>query len=117
MITPQGPISLVGPGGRAGAAERRHLLRGKYLYEPDPAVIRAHLVGTLARQLDAAPVDPQIAYLLGDGLRHTPFADAYEVLDRFPYGNKRLQESSDGPRRGPRHHQEARLPAGAGRGP
>ena len=63
------------------------------MYEPDPAVIRAHLVRTLARQLVAAPIDPQIAYLLGDTLVSTPFADAYEVLDRFPYGNKRLQKA------------------------
>ena len=47
---------------------------GRYLYEPDPAVIRAHLVGTLAAQMNAAPVDPQIAYLLGDRLVPTPFA-------------------------------------------
>jgi len=90
VLTPAGPRSLTGeedaPGQPCAAASR-------YLYEPDPAVIRAHLVGTLARQLDAAPVDPQIAYLLGDTLAATPFADAYEVLNRFPYGKKRLQEA------------------------
>ena len=90
VITPQGPVSLAG---REDAPGQPSAAGGKYLYEPDPAVIRAHLVGTLARQLDAAPVDPQIAYLLGDELRHTPFADAYEVLDRFSYGNKRLQKA------------------------
>ncbi len=90
VLTPHGPRRLAGeedaPGQPCAAG-------GRYLYEPDPAVIRAHLVGTLARQLDAAPVDPQIAYLLGDRLAATPFADAYEVLDRFPYGKKRLQEA------------------------
>jgi len=90
VITPAGPQSLAGaedaPGQPSAAG-------GRYLYEPDPAVIRAHLVRTLARQIGAAPVDPQIAYLLGDRLVPTPFADAYEVLDRFPYGNKRLQKA------------------------
>ena len=90
VITPSGPRSLTGaedtPGQPSAAG-------GRYLYEPDPAVIRAHLVRTLARQLGAAPADPQIAYLLGDALIFTPFADAYEVLDRFPYGNKRLQKA------------------------
>ena len=90
VITPQGPVSL---SGREDAPGQPVAAGGKYLYEPDPAVIRAHLVGTLARRLDAAPADPQIAYLLGDRPRHTPFADAYEVLDRFPYGNKRLQRA------------------------
>ena len=65
----------------------------RYLYEPDPAVVRAHLVGTLAARLDAAPVDPQIAYLLGDTHALTPFADAYEVLDQFAYSKKRLQDA------------------------
>lgn len=90
VITPKGPVSLAGqedvPGQPSATA-------GHYLYEPDPAVIRAHLVRTLARKLVAAPIDPQIAYLLGDALVSTPFADAYEVLDRFPYGNKRLQKA------------------------
>ncbi len=65
----------------------------RYLYEPNPAIIRAHLVGTLASQLDAAAIDPQIAYLLSDTLTPTLFADAYEVLDQFPYSKKRLQEA------------------------
>ena len=65
----------------------------RFLYEPDPAVIRAHLVGTLARTLDAAAVDPQIAYLLSDMRTPTPFADAYEVLDQFAYSKKKLQDA------------------------
>ena len=90
VITPQGPVSLAG---REDTPGQPSAAGGKYLYEPDPAVIRAHLVRTLASRLDAAPVDPQVAYLLGDELRQTPFADAYEVLDRFAYGNKRLQKA------------------------
>ena len=92
LLTPDGQRSLAGredtPGQPCAAT-----LNGRYLYEPNPAVIRAHLVGTLARQFDAAPVDPQIAYLLGDRLVSTPFADAYEVMEQFPYGKKRLQEA------------------------
>ena len=91
LITPPGPLTLTGTadvrGDWAAPTGRR------YLYEPDPAVIRAHLVGTLAAQIEAAPVDPQIAYLLGESYVSTPFADAYEIVDRFPYGKKRLQEA------------------------
>lgn len=90
IITPHGPRNLAGAEDTPGHPSAVH---GRYLYEPDPAVIRSHLVGTLARQIDVAPVDPQIAYLLGNELSHTPFADAYEVLDRFPYSKKRLQEA------------------------
>lgn len=90
LMTPQGPLSLRG---EADAPGQPLAQTGRYLYEPDPAVIRAHLVGTLGRQLDAAPVDPHIAYLLSDTLTQTPFASSYEILDRFPYGKKRLQEA------------------------
>ena len=91
ILTPGGVHVISGeaddPGRPAVAAQ------GDWLYEPDPAVIRAHLVRTLGARLNAAPVDPQIAYLLGDTLTPTPFATAYEVLERFPYGRKRLQEA------------------------
>lgn len=90
LITPNGPVSLTG---EADTGRQQTASAGQYLYEPDPAVIRAHLVGTLARQMEAALLDPQIAYLLGDRLTQTPFADAYEILERFPYGKKRLQEA------------------------
>jgi hypothetical protein len=90
LITSQGPLHLTGQTDNPG---QPLATTGRYLYEPDPAIIRAHLVGTLGKQLDAAPIDPHIAYLLGDTLIHTPFADAYEVLERFPYSKKRLQEA------------------------
>ncbi|BDI28756.1 methyltransferase [Capsulimonas corticalis] len=66
---------------------------GGYFYEPDPAVIRAHLVRTLAHDLNAAPVDPQIAYLIAPELISTPFATAYEIVERFPYHFKTLQKA------------------------
>jgi SAM-dependent methyltransferase len=64
---------------------------GKYLYEPDPAVIRAGLVGALGRQLDAAQLDPDIAYLTADQWRETPFARAWPVEDWLPFNLKRLR--------------------------
>ena len=91
LITPSGTHTLSGVADERGdwtAPTGSH-----YLYEPDPAVIRAHLVGTLAEQTGTAAVDPQIAYLLGDTHVPTPFADAYEVFDQFPYSKKRLQDA------------------------
>ena len=64
---------------------------GAVLYEPDPAVIRAHLVGTLSGQLDAGLLDYHIAYLLADCYQDTPFATGYTVLDQLAYNPKRLQ--------------------------
>jgi hypothetical protein len=67
-------------------------LPSRYLYEPDPAVLRAGLVTTLAAQLDAHQVDPDIAYLTADALTPTPFARAYALEDAFPFQLKRLRE-------------------------
>jgi hypothetical protein len=63
-----------------------------YLYEPDPAILRAGLVTTLAAQLDARQLDPDIAYLTCDALSPTPFARAFAIQDAFPFQLKRLRE-------------------------
>jgi hypothetical protein len=62
-----------------------------YLYEPDGAVIRAHLVQALAQQLDASQIDTDIAYLTSTTWQETPFATGYLVEDVFPFQLKRLR--------------------------
>ena len=64
---------------------------GRYLYEPDGAVIRAHLVAEVAESLDGGLVDATIAYITADGLRPTPYATAYEITDQLPFNVKRLK--------------------------
>ncbi|WP_067486759.1 class I SAM-dependent methyltransferase [Actinomadura hibisca] len=64
---------------------------GRYLYEPDGAVIRAHLVAEVAARLGGGLADPQIAYVTGDALLPTPFATAYEIEDVLPFSVKRLR--------------------------
>lgn len=91
LLTGDGPQTLAGEPDVPGKA--RPAAAGRYLYEPDPAVIRAHLIGALATQIDAAPLDPHIAYLVGDRLHSTPFATAYEILDTFPYSRRKLQDA------------------------
>lgn len=91
VITPATPQTMTGTADKRG--DWTAPTGSRYLYEPDPAVVRAHLVGTLAARLDAAAVDPQIAYLLGGTLAPTPFADTYEVLEQFAYSKKKLQEA------------------------
>jgi SAM-dependent methyltransferase len=63
----------------------------RYLYEPDGAVIRAHLVAEVAAELDATLIDPTIAYLTADHLAPTPWAAAYEITDALPFNLKRLR--------------------------
>ncbi|MFF0744483.1 SAM-dependent methyltransferase [Streptomyces sp. NPDC004111] len=64
---------------------------GRYLYEPDGAVIRAHLVAEVAEDLDGGLIDETIAYITADELRPTPYATAYEITDRLPFGVKKLK--------------------------
>ena len=63
---------------------------GTYLYDPDPAVTRSGLVGTLARQLGARGVDHGIAFLTADVLAPSPFASAYRVAEVIPFSPKRV---------------------------
>jgi hypothetical protein len=62
-----------------------------YLYEPDPAVIRASLVRDLAAQLDAAQLDADIAYFTADTASDTPFARRWRVLEWQPFNLKQLR--------------------------
>lgn len=64
---------------------------GRYLYEPDGAVIRAHLVAEVADDLDGGLLDATIAYVTADELRPTPYATAYEITDRLPFNVKKLK--------------------------
>ncbi|MEV0013946.1 THUMP-like domain-containing protein [Streptomyces tendae] len=64
---------------------------GRYLYEPDGAVVRAHLVAEVAEDLDGGLIDPTIAYVTADELLPTPYATAYEITDRMPFNVKKLK--------------------------
>ncbi|MER5950839.1 methyltransferase domain-containing protein [Streptomyces sp. NPDC001904] len=64
---------------------------GRYLYEPDGAVIRAHLVAEVAEQVGGGLLDETIAYVTADELRPTPYAAAYEITDQLPFNVKKLK--------------------------
>jgi len=63
----------------------------RYLYEPDPAVVRAHLVATLAARIGGALLDATTAYLTSDALTSTPYARPFEIVDVMPFSLKRLR--------------------------
>ena len=62
-----------------------------FLYEPDGAIIRAHLVQALAQQLGATRIDEEIAYLTADRPQVTPFARCFVVEEVLPFHLKRLR--------------------------
>ncbi|MYT31117.1 MULTISPECIES: class I SAM-dependent methyltransferase [unclassified Streptomyces] len=64
---------------------------GDWLYEPDGAVIRAHLVADVAERVGGRLIDPTIAYVTADRLVPTPYATAYAVTDVLPFNVKKLR--------------------------
>jgi len=62
-----------------------------FLYEPDPSILRAGLVQALGSRLDAAQLDPEIAYLTADTQVEDPFVRVWPVEDWMPFQLKRLR--------------------------
>ncbi|MEU7936315.1 class I SAM-dependent methyltransferase [Microbispora bryophytorum] len=93
----------MGPGGRratllpsgatltASGAEAETGPVSRYLYEPDGAAVRAHLVAEVAALVSGRLVDPRIAYITSDRLVCTEWASCYEVTDVMPFSLKRLR--------------------------
>ncbi len=65
---------------------------GRYLLEPDGAVIRAHLVAELVQELGGWLLDSTIAYVAADLAVRTPFGKWYDVLEVLPFSLKGLRE-------------------------
>jgi hypothetical protein len=66
---------------------------GDYLYEPDGAVIRARLIGDLARSIGGRMLSEQIAYITADAPTATPFAAGFRILETLPYAEKDLKKA------------------------
>ncbi|WP_327087657.1 class I SAM-dependent methyltransferase [Nonomuraea sp. NBC_01738] len=77
-LTPTGVVAETGP-------------LGRFVWEPDGAAIRAHLVGEVAAMVGGRLLDPMIAYITGDDDVRTPWAHRYEVHEVMPFSLKRLR--------------------------
>jgi hypothetical protein len=64
---------------------------GEYLLEPDGSVIRARLIGDLARRIDGRMLDETIAWITCDQAPVTPFGQLFRVVERFPLDVKTLK--------------------------
>ena len=64
---------------------------GAFLYDPDPAVVRAHLVAEFAAAVGGRLADPEIAYVYTDRPADTPFGRRLPVTDVLPFSLKRLR--------------------------
>jgi SAM-dependent methyltransferase len=82
-----GHAELVGTGAAAAPVGAV----GAYLFDPDPAVVRSHLVAEFAATVGGRLADPAIAYVYADSFSNTPFARRLAVTDVLPFSLKRLR--------------------------
>ncbi|WP_396668789.1 SAM-dependent methyltransferase [Microbacterium sp. R86528] len=66
---------------------------GAFVHEPDGAVIRARLIGDVARSLDAGMLDEHIAYLTSDAAVTSPFVQSFRVREVLPIKTKALNSA------------------------
>jgi len=68
----------------ADAADEPVRPLGAFVHEPDGAVIRARLIGDVARSLEAGMLADQIAYLTSDAELTSPFVSSFRVREVLP---------------------------------
>lgn len=64
---------------------------GRYLYDPDPAVVRSGLLDVVADRLALTRLDPAEEYLTSDELVLSPFVQTFEVLANLPNNERDLK--------------------------
>ena len=62
-----------------------------WIVEPDPAIIRSHLIDVLATRIDAVGLSPGIAYLTMARPPVEVWGQLFRVLDEVPAGGKALK--------------------------
>ena len=62
------------------------------MHEPDGAVIRARLIGDVARSIDAGMLDEKIAYLTGDAALTSPFVQSFRVREVMAANPKAISQ-------------------------
>jgi len=77
----------------ADAADEPARELGAYLHEPDGAVIRARLIGDVARTLEAGMLEEHIAYLTSDAALTSPFVSSFRVRETLPADVKGLSKA------------------------
>ena len=64
---------------------------GAFVYEPDDAVVRSHLVADFSRQIEGWLIDPHLAYVTADHLVATPLGRSYRVIEELPFRERSLR--------------------------
>jgi hypothetical protein len=64
---------------------------GKYVYEPDNALIRSRLISDFAKPMGLKIISPEIAYLTSDERIDSPWVRGFEVIDNLVFDRKQLK--------------------------
>ncbi len=91
LLLRDGAVHEITAAGDAEDADARPL--GAFVHEPDGAVIRARLIGDVARALDAGMLAEGIAYLTGDAAVTSPFVASFRVREVLPVDVKPLAKA------------------------
>ncbi|MGN6271631.1 MAG: THUMP-like domain-containing protein [Protaetiibacter sp.] len=87
LLAGEGTVELTAP---AAAPDAEVGPLGDYLLEPDGAVIRARLIGELARRVEGRMLDRTIAWVTCDAAPMTRFGQAFRVREQLPFDERRL---------------------------
>jgi hypothetical protein len=63
----------------------------QFIYEPDNAVVRSHLIADLAREIGASLISREIAYLSSDQEIESPMMRGFRVIDEMAFDRKKLK--------------------------
>lgn len=63
----------------------------QFIYEPDNAVVRSHLIADLAREVGASLISREIAYLSSDQEIDSPMMRGFRVVDEMAFDRKKLK--------------------------
>lgn len=64
----------------------------RYVYDPDPALVRSGLIDQLACEQGATRLDEADEYLTSDEIRNSAFLTCFEVLEVLPNNEKQLRQ-------------------------
>ena len=63
----------------------------QFVYEPDNAVVRSHLIAELGREVGATLIAPEIAYLSSDEKIDSQMMRGFKVIDEMAFDRKKLK--------------------------
>lgn len=88
LLGAEGAVELTAPDAAPDAAVGPV---GEFLLEPDGSVIRARLIGELARRVGGRMLDASIAWITTDQAPASPFGQSFRVREELPFEERKLK--------------------------